>query len=96
MAAIQFIVLRRDGQWCVRSKDLERRFGIARKAIDAAIRMANDCGKEGKPAVVMFQKSRSEFEKIWTYGEDPYPPAKSDLPAVQQMPDPPKLVDVFG
>jgi hypothetical protein len=44
----------------------------------------------------MFQKSRSEFEKIWTYGEDPYPPAKSDLPAVQQMPDPPKLVDVFG
>jgi hypothetical protein len=35
-------------------------------------------GKEGKPGVVLLQKSKTKFEKIWTYGESPYPPARSD------------------
>src|SRR5258708_3658506 len=41
-------------------------------------RLANDSGREGKPGVVLFQKSKSEFETIWRYGESSYPPTKSD------------------
>ena len=87
-ALIQFVVLKRDGKWEVKSKDLERVFSKQREAVDAAIRFANDSGKEGKPDVVLFQKSKSEFEKIWTYGENSYPPAKSDLPATCGTPEP--------
>jgi hypothetical protein len=79
-ALIQFIVLKRDGRWLVRSKDFERFFSVRREAVDAAIRLANDSGKEGKPGVVLFQKSKTKFEKIWMYSENPYPPARSDLP----------------
>jgi hypothetical protein len=79
-ALIQFIVLKREGRWVVKSMDLERFFPIQRQAINAAIRFANDSGKEGKPGVVLFQKSKTKFEKIWMYSENPYPPARSDLP----------------
>jgi hypothetical protein len=48
----------------VRAQDLERFFSVQQEAVDAAIRFANDSGKEGNPAVVLFQKSRTEFEKI--------------------------------
>jgi hypothetical protein len=91
-APIQFIVLKRDGKWVVKSKDLERVFYVQREAVDAAILFANDSGKEGKPGAVLLQKSKAKFEKIWTY----YPPAKSDLPMVSRTPEPKKLVDVLG
>jgi hypothetical protein len=95
-AVIQFLVLKRDNQWVVKSGDLERVFSIQREAVDAAIRFANDSGKEGRPGLVLFQKSKSEFEKIWTYGEDSYPPAKSDLPVTSGTPEPGKLADTVG
>jgi hypothetical protein len=79
-ALIQFIVLKREGRWVVRSKDFERFFSVQREAVDAGIRLANDSGKEGKPGVVLFQKSKTKFEKIWMYSEYPYPPARLDLP----------------
>ena len=85
---VQFIVLRREGRWAVRANDLERVFSAQREAVDAAIRCANDSGKEGKPAVVLFQKSKSEFARIWTYGEDSYPPAMSDLPVARARREP--------
>ena len=50
-------------------------------------RMANDCGKEGSPSVVTFQKRKMTLKRIWTYGEDQYPPAKSDLPSIQETLD---------
>ena len=59
-ALIQFIVLKREGKWVVKSKDLERIFSV----IDAAIRFANDSGKEGKPGVVLFQKSILRTESL--------------------------------
>ena len=93
---IQFIVLKREGKWVVKSKDLERSFSVQQEAVDAAIRFANDSGKEGKPGLVLFQKSKSKFEKIWTYGEDPYPPARSDLPAMSGSLEPGKLADAVG
>jgi hypothetical protein len=95
-AVVQFIVLKRRGNWIVKSKDLERVFSVQREAVDAAIKLANDSGKEGKPGVVLFQKSRTEFEKIWTYSESPYPPVRSDLPAMSGTPEPGKLADTLG
>jgi hypothetical protein len=95
-APVQFIVLKREGKWVLKANDLERVFSVERDAVDAAIRFANDSGKEGNPGVVLFQRSKTEFEKIWTYGEDPYPPAKSDLPAMSGTPEPGKLADSLG
>jgi hypothetical protein len=94
-AFIQFIVLKRKGKWVVKAQDLER-FFCAQQEVDAAIRFANDSGKEGHPAVVLFQKSRTKFEKIWTYGESPYPPARSALPKTSGTPEPEKLPDTLG
>jgi hypothetical protein len=95
-APVQFIVLKCKGKWSIKSRDWERFFSMQREAMDAAIRLANDSGKEGKPAVVLFQKSKTQFEKIWTYGESPYPPARSDLPAMSGTPEPAKLADTVG
>ena len=47
--------------------------------MEAAIKLAHDSGKDGKPAVVLFQKTKTDFQKIWTYGESAYPPSKLDL-----------------
>jgi hypothetical protein len=96
-AVVQFIVLKRRDKWVLKSKDLERIFFGQREAVDAAIRFANDSGKEGNPAVVIFQKSKTKFEKIWTYGESPYPPARSDLPMMMLgRAEPAKLADARG
>jgi hypothetical protein len=72
------------------------RIAVSHWLCDAAILFANDSGKEGKPGAVLLQKSKAKFEKIWTYGQSPYPPAKSDLPMVSRTPEPKKLVDVLG
>src|SRR6266550_6596506 len=95
-ALIQFIVLKRVGKWVVKAKDLERFFSVQRDAVDAAIRLANDSGKEGNPGVVLFQKSKTEFEKIWTYGENSYPPTKSDLAMMSGTAKPRKLAEALG
>ena len=95
-AVNQFLVLKRDNKWVVKSGDLEKLFSTQREAVDAAIRLANDSGKEGKPGVVLFQKSKSEFETIWRYGESSYPPTKSDLPVTHGTPKPGKLTDTIG
>ncbi len=95
-AVIQFLVRKRQDKWVVKSKDLERFFSTERQAMDAAIRLANDSGKEGKPGAVLFQKSKTKFETIWTYGENSYPPAGSDLPRTSGTPEPAKLADTLG
>ena len=74
---IQFVVLKRENKWVVKSKELERVFSAQHKAVEAAIRLAHDSGKDGKPAVVLFQKTKTDFQKIWTYGESAYPRASS-------------------
>ena len=95
-AVVQFIVLKSGDKWVLKSKNLERAFSIQREAVDAAIRFANNSGKEGKPGVVLFQKSKTKFERIWTYGESPYPPAGSDLPMMSGTAEPAKLANTFG
>jgi len=89
---IQFVVLKREGKWVIKSKDLERVFSSQREAVDAAIRFAND----SKPGVVLLQKSKTKFEKIWTYGQSSYPPARSDLPIVSRTREPEKLAGTLG
>jgi hypothetical protein len=78
-APVQFIVLKRADKWFVKWQDAERIFPVQHKAVEAAIKLANDSGKNGKPAVVLFKRSKTDFRKIWTYGESAYPPTKSDL-----------------
>ena len=84
MALIQFIVLKRKGKWAVKSIDQEQFFSSQREALHAAIELANDCGKEGKPSVVLLQKAKNKFDAIWTYGESVFPPSKSDVPALSE------------
>jgi hypothetical protein len=60
------------------------------------IRLANDSGKEGNPGIVLLQKSKADYKKIWTYGEDSYPPVITDLPPMSGTPEPGKLADSFG
>ena len=81
MALIQFIVLKRKGKWAVKSADQERSFAAQREALHAAIELANECGKNGKPSVVLLEGTKG-FDTIWTYGESPFPPSKSDLPSL--------------
>jgi hypothetical protein len=95
-AIVQFIVLKRDDKWVVKANDQERFFSAQREAVDAAIRLANDSGKEGNPGVVLLQKSKADYKKIWTYGEDSYPPVRTDLPPMSGTPEPGKLADSFG
>jgi len=95
-AIVQFIVLKREDKWVVKANDLERFFSVQREAVDVAIWLANDSGKEGNPGIVLLQKSKADYDKIWTYGEDPYPPARADLPPMSGMPEPGRLADSLG
>jgi len=81
VALTQFIVLKRKGQWAVKSNDQERSCSSQLEAIHAAIQLANECGKNGKPSVVLLEGAKG-FDTIWTYGESPFPPSKSDLPSL--------------
>jgi hypothetical protein len=84
VALTQFIVLKRKGKWAVKSNDQERPFSAQMEAMNAAIQLANECGKNGKPSAVLLQTAKNQFETIWTYGESPFPPSKSDLPPLSQ------------
>jgi hypothetical protein len=74
---IQFVVLQRSEKWVVKSGELERAFGDKRKAIHCAVELANESGKNGKPALVLAGFRRHEFAPIWTFGKDSYPLARS-------------------
>lgn len=89
---VQFVVLKREDKWVVKSKELERVFSAQHKAVQAAIKLANDSGKDGKPAVVLFQKTKTDFQKVWTYGESAYPPSKLDLRIGPAAPQPKEAI----
>jgi hypothetical protein len=81
----QFIVLRRNGKWSIKAVDQERDFSSHLEAMQAAIGLANESGKNGKPAVVLVQIAKGRFEAIWTYGKDLYPPPRSTLPSTPEI-----------
>ena len=64
MALNQFIVLKRKGQWAVKSNDQERSCSSQLEAIHAAIELANECGKNGRASVVLLQAAKNQFETI--------------------------------
>jgi hypothetical protein len=74
---VQFVVLQRSEKWVVKSRELERAFGDRRKAIHCAVELANESGKNGKPALVLAGSRRHEFAPVWTFGKDPYPLVRS-------------------
>jgi hypothetical protein len=86
MSLVKFIVLRQGGKWSVKSHDLERSFADPSAATRAAVDLANHSGKNGKPAVVIAELAKGHFEPVWTYGQDSYPPAKLNLPRVEEPP----------
>jgi hypothetical protein len=69
----------------VKSADQKRAFADQRHPVQAAIGLANDCGKYGKRSVVLLQKGKSRVDTIWTYGADLYPPPQSSLPKVDTL-----------
>jgi len=85
---IQFVVLRRNENWVVQSRDLERLFGDEAAAVRCAIELANESGKNGKPAVVLLRGEGNVFTPVWTYGKDPYPPTQPIADASIERPDP--------
>jgi hypothetical protein len=84
MTLIQFIVVKRKGNWMVKFSDQERSFSAQQDAVLAAIELANECGKDGRPSVVLLQTAKNQFDAIWTYGENPFPPSKSDVPSLSR------------
>jgi hypothetical protein len=74
---VQFVVLQRSEKWVVKSRELERAFGDRRKAIHCAVELANESGKNGKPALVLAGSRRHEFAPVWTFGKDRYPLERS-------------------
>src|SRR5262245_11325100 len=81
---VQFIVLQRSEKWVVKSRELERAFGDRRKAIHCAVKLANESGKNGKPALVLAGSRRHEFAPVWTFGKDPYPLVRSVLAGLRR------------
>jgi ABC-type Fe3+-hydroxamate transport system substrate-binding protein len=75
----QIIVFRRRGKWSLKAAETDQVFADQLTAIKAGIELANERGKNGKPSVVLFRKSKDEFRKIWTYGIDSYPPSLAEL-----------------
>src|SRR4030081_2855659 len=74
MAFVQFVLRQRKGTWSVTSADLDRSFAARATALKAAVELANESGKNGKPAVLCAGGEGGKYEAVWTYGTDPYPP----------------------
>ena len=77
--AKQFIVLRKHGKWQIKSAEPDDIcFPDFETAVKAAVDLAHESGRDGKPALVKVQREE-RFETIWTYGEDAYPVRISEL-----------------
>ena len=68
MPPIQFIVIRQEGKWLVKSRDLERSFCNRSAAAKAAVDLANHSGKNGTPAVVISELAGGRYKTIWSCG----------------------------
>jgi hypothetical protein len=70
---------------------------IRRSAQSHSLRreLANESGKNGKPALVLAGSRRQKFAPVWTFGKDPYPLARSrrlakiERPKLDGQPDRP-------
>jgi hypothetical protein len=74
VALTQFIVLKRKGSWAVKSNDQERSFSAQLEAMHAAIQLANECGKNGKPSVVLLQTAKKTIRYNLDLRREPFSP----------------------
>jgi hypothetical protein len=74
MTFTQFVVRQRKRTWSVTSGDFDQSFGARVTALRAAVELANESGKNGRPARVTAECAKGQFKAVWTYGTDTYPP----------------------
>jgi hypothetical protein len=69
----QIVVQQKQGKWLVRWRDTKRHFTGPRVALMAAVDLAQESSKNGKPACVVVVEG-DKSKTVWTYGQDVYPP----------------------
>jgi hypothetical protein len=74
MSFVQFVGRQRKGTWSVTSADLDRSFAARATALKAAVELANESGKNGKPAIVCAEGDGGQFEAIWILRDRPVSP----------------------
>jgi len=72
VALNQFIVLKRKGLWAVKSNDHEQSCSSQMEAIHAAIKLANECGKNGKTSVVLLQAAKKSVRDDLDLRREPF------------------------
>jgi hypothetical protein len=73
----QVVLRQHDGRWIVKVQELERIFADEMEAMNCAIQLAQDSGKNGSPSVVLLHADDATFREIWTYGKDAFPLASA-------------------
>jgi len=76
-AVTQIVLRQHDGRWIVKVHELERVFADEMEAMNCAIQLAQDSGKNGSPSVVLLHADDATFREIWTYGKDAFPLASA-------------------
>jgi hypothetical protein len=75
MRCMRYYVFRKDGGWSVKhGNKVCCSFNSKADAIRAAIETAHDFGDDFHGAEVLVEGEAGEYRKIWTYGQDHYPP----------------------
>ena len=70
----QVIVRRQGGKWTVKVRELERVFADEAGAMNCAMQLAHESGKNGSPGVVLLHGEDATLKEIWAYGKDVLPP----------------------
>jgi len=74
MAAVRYLVVYRNGEWKIISGNSRMGpFPNRVDAIDHAIDMADQDGRDGHESQVLVRREDRRVRVEWTYGRDPYP-----------------------
>ena len=77
MRCMRYYVFCQEDRWAVKhGNTVCCALASKAEAIHAAIETAHDFGDEFHGAEVLVEDEAGEYRTIWTYGEDPYPPAE--------------------
>jgi hypothetical protein len=74
MAEVRYLVIKRNGEWKITlGRAKMGRYPDRLRAIDAAIDMADQDGRDGRDSQVLVRGEDRQLLIEWTYGRDPYP-----------------------
>ena len=80
MSMSQVIVLKNKGRWVLRHAGGEKPHPTQVAALKAAVEIAYQSGKNGRPAKVMLVDAKLGLARaFWTYGQDTYPASFKDV-----------------